>query len=206
MDGLLIDSEPTWFQAEVDLVAQWGFELGMEHYPQVLGKPMAVSSAYLRQLSGGPLSQEEFEQGVEQAMVERLRHGVPLLPGAEELLNVLGVAGIPVALVSASSRRIVDASLPHIGPAHFRFTVSGDDVSRSKPHPEPYLRAASLLGVDPTHCVVLEDSPTGVAAAHAAGCQVIAVPHAVPVQERERVRVVSSLTQVSLAGLASLFF
>ena len=205
MDGLLIDSEPTWFQAEVDLLASFGFELGEEHYPQVLGKPIEVSTAYLMELCGHPCSLREFEDGIELAMMERLRDGVPMMPGAKELLVELEAAGVPIELVSASSRRIVDACLPAIGADHFRFTVSGSDVDHGKPHPDPYLKAAALLGVDPAHCVVLEDSPTGSAAGHAAGCQVIAVPHAAPVAPRERLTVVESLTRVNLAFLRSLF-
>jgi HAD superfamily hydrolase (TIGR01509 family) len=205
MDGLLIDSEPTWFQAEVDLVARFGFELGPEHYPHVLGKPIEASTAYLIELCGVPISQQEFEDGIELAMIDRLRDGVPMMPGAKALLVELEAAGVPIALVSASSRRVVEACLPAIGADHFRFTVSGDDVERGKPDPAPYLSAASRMGVDPAHCVVLEDSPTGVAAAHAAGCRIIAVPHAVHIEERERVTVLKSLEHVSHATLRGLF-
>ena len=112
---------------------------------------------------------------------------------------------MPLALVSASSRRIVDACLPLIGREHFRVTVSGDDVERSKPNPDPYLTAARQLNVDPARCVVLEDSPTGTAAGHAAGCRVIAVPHAAEVPPRERVTIVDSLCRVDLAFLEGLF-
>jgi HAD superfamily hydrolase (TIGR01509 family) len=205
MDGLLIDSEPTWFQAEKDMLASYGFTLGAEHYPHVLGKPLDVSTAYLLELTGHPVSAVEFSDGIEIAMVERLRDGVPMMPGAKNLLVELEAAGMPLALVSASSRRIVDACLPLIGPEHFHFTVSGDDVERSKPSPDPYLRAAENLGVDPAECVVLEDSPTGVAAGHAAGCRVIAVPHAAEVPPRERVTIVDSLRRVNLGFLRGLF-
>src|SRR5690349_18631230 len=78
MDGTLIDSEPTWFQAEVDLLAAWGFALGPEHYPHVLGKPMLDSTTYLLSLCGGLRTREELEDGVELAMIERLRTGVPM--------------------------------------------------------------------------------------------------------------------------------
>jgi HAD superfamily hydrolase (TIGR01509 family) len=205
MDGLLIDSEPTWFQAEVDMLAGYGFTLGPEHYPHVLGKPIEVSTAYLLELTGHPLSAAEFEDGIERAMVERLRDGVPLMPGAKELLVALEAAGMPLGLVSASSRRIIEACLPVIGADHFRVTVSGDDVEHGKPNPDPYLRAAELLGVEPEWCAVLEDSPTGTAAGHAAGCRVVAVPHAAPVEARERVVVVDSLRRVDLGFLRGLW-
>jgi HAD superfamily hydrolase (TIGR01509 family) len=205
MDGLLIDSEPSWFQAEVDLLGALGFQLGPEHYPQVLGKPIEVSTAYLLDLCGHPVSAAELEEGIELAMIERLRDGVPMMPGAKQLLIELEAAGMPIALVSASSRRVVEACLPAIGPDHFRFTVSGDDVTLGKPNPEPYLAAAARFGVDPADCLVLEDSPTGVAAGEAAGCRVIAVPHAAPVAERERVTLVKSLETVNLATIRGLF-
>ncbi|NUP50855.1 MAG: HAD family phosphatase, partial [Catenulispora sp.] len=190
MDGLLIDSEPTWFQAEVDLLAGYGHTLGPEHYPKVLGKPLEVSTAYLLELTGHPVGAAEFADGIERAMIERLRDGVPMMPGAKELLVGLEGAGVPLGLVSASSRRIVEACLPAIGVDHFRVVVSGDDVVLGKPNPEPYLRAAAALGVDAVECVVLEDSPTGAAAGYAAGCRVVAVPHAAAVEVRERVTVV----------------
>ena len=115
MDGLLIDSEPTWFQAEVDMLASFGYRLGEEHYPHVLGKPIEVSTAYLLELTGHPVAAAVFADGIERAMIERLRDGVPMMPGAKELLSALEAAGVPLALVSASSRRIVDACLPVIG-------------------------------------------------------------------------------------------
>lgn len=205
MDGLLIDSEPTWFQAEVNLAATWGFAMGPEHYPNMLGKPLAVSSAYIKDVCGGPLTRDEIATGVELAMIDRLRDGVPMLPGAKELLVELAAAGVPIALVSASSRLIVDASLTAIGAEHFRFTVSADDVENGKPNPDPYLKAAALMGADPADCLVLEDSPTGVAAAKAAGCRIIAVPHASPIEAGPRVTVVKSLTEVSVESIRALF-
>ena len=172
MDGTLIDSEPVWFDTEVRLLAEYGFELGPEHWQKVLGQPNDVACTYLIGISGIPLSWRELSERIEIAMVAQLSQGLELLPGAKELLVELQNAGVPTALVSASSRRIVDACLGAIGADFFRHTVSGDDVTRSKPAPEPYLLAAGLLGVDPAHCVVIEDSPIGVAsgAGPAAGC------------------------------------
>ncbi|MFL6115925.1 MAG: HAD family hydrolase [Catenulispora sp.] len=205
MDGLLIDSEPTWFQAEVDMLAGYGFALSAEHYPHVLGKPLEVSTDYLLNVTGHPVSAAQFADGIERAMIARLADGVPMMPGAKELLAAVEAAGIPLALVSASSRRIVEACLPTIGHDHFQVTVSGDDVEHGKPSPDPYLKAAALLGVDPRECAVLEDSPTGTLAGYSAGCRVVAVPHAAPVEPRERVTIVDSLRRVDLAFLRRLF-
>ena len=117
-------------------------------------------------------------------------------PGAGPLLAGLDAAGVPCALVTASSRAIMDAVLKVTG-LSFGVTVCGEDVQRGKPEPEPYLRAAALLGVPPARCVVLEDSPTGIAAARAAGCPVIAVP-SVPVPPGPGLVVVRSLEDVSI--------
>jgi HAD superfamily hydrolase (TIGR01509 family) len=205
MDGTLIDSEPVWFETEVRLLAEQGFDLGPEHWEKVLGQPNEVACTYLIEVSGIPLTWRELSERIEAAMAEQLSQGLDLLPGAKELLVELQDAGVPTALVSASSRRIVDSCLGAIGADFFRHTVSGDDVTRSKPAPEPYLLAAELLGVDPADCVVIEDSPIGVAAGAAAGCRVLAVPHAdVVVPAHPRITRARSLDGVDLAFLSAL--
>jgi HAD superfamily hydrolase (TIGR01509 family) len=205
MDGTLIDSEPVWFETEVRLLAEYGFDLGPEHWEKVLGQPNEVACNYLIGVSGVPLSWRELSELIETAMVGQLSQGLDLLPGAKELLVELQAAGVPTALVSASSRRIVDACLGVIGADFFRHTVSGDDVTRSKPAPEPYLLAADLLGVDAAGCVVIEDSPIGVAAGSAAGCRVLAVPHAdVAVPEHPLITRVGSLDGIDLEFLSTL--
>jgi HAD superfamily hydrolase (TIGR01509 family) len=123
-----------------------------------------------------------------------LERGLPLQPGAAALLAALDAAGVPYALVTASSRAIMDAVLKVTG-LTFAVTVCGEDVRRAKPDPEPYLLAAARLGVPPAGCVVLEDSPTGIAAARAAGCRVIAVP-SVPVPPSPGLITVKSLSEV----------
>lgn len=205
MDGTLIDSEPVWFDTEVRLLAEFGFELGPEHWGNVLGQPNEVSCKYLVEVSGIPLTWEELNEKIEAAMVEQLAQGFELLPGAKELLVELQTAGMPTALVSASSRQIVDACIGAIGADFFRHTVSGDDVARSKPDPEPYLLAARLLGVDPAECVVIEDSRIGITAGSAAGCRVLAVPHpTVEVPDLPRITQAASLDGVNLAYLSAL--
>ena len=205
MDGTLIDSEPVWFETDVRVLAEYGFELGPEHWHRVLGQPSEVSSKYLLGVSGIPLAWQELAERIETGVVEALSEGLELLPGAKELLVELQAAGVPTALVSASSRRIVDACIGAIGADFFRHTVSGDDVTRPKPDPQPYLRAAELLGVDPAGCVVIEDSPIGTAAGAAAGCRVLAVPHeTVQVPDLPRVTKAASLEGVDLAYLGTL--
>ena len=109
-------------------------------------------------------------------VLARVRSSVPWRPGARELLTDLGRHGIPCALVTMSYRSLVEPILAALPAGTFSAVVTGDEVTRGKPHPEPYLRAAALLSVDPTRCVAIEDSETGTRAAVAAGCQVISAP------------------------------
>lgn len=205
MDGTLIDSEPVWFDTEVGILAEFGYTLGPEHWVRVLGQANDIAVAYLLEVSRIPLTPQQLNARIEDAMAERLGQGMDLFPGAKQLLTELDTAGVPAALVSASSRRIVDAALASIGPDHFRFTVSGDDVTHGKPNPEPYLKAARLLGVDPTRCAVIEDSPNGSASGAAAGCRVVAVPHAAVIPPHPLITQMDSLTSVTLETLRALF-
>jgi beta-phosphoglucomutase-like phosphatase (HAD superfamily) len=124
------------------------------------------------------------------------------------LLAEIAAAGVPSALVSSSHRVMVDVVLDSIGHSighrYFPVTVAGNEVTATKPAPEPYLVAAARLGVDPTRCVVLEDSPTGVASGEAAGCLTVAVPSIAPIPAVNGRVVVSSLTELDLGRLRSL--
>ena len=134
-------------------------------------------------------------------MLKRAAGGrVTVQPGARELLAEVAAARVPYALVTSSEREFAAAVLAGSG---FRFpvTVTGDDVARTKPAPDPYLLAARLLGARPEHCVALEDSPNGVASATAARCRVVAVPSLLPIPPAPGRLIAASLTEVSLATL-----
>jgi HAD superfamily hydrolase (TIGR01509 family) len=138
-------------------------------------------------------------------MVTRLRRGpVEWMPGAQRLLAEVAAAGVPRALVSSSRRPVVDAVLDAVGRELLPVTVSGDDVQRTKPHPDPYLLAARRLGVDPRACVALEDSATGAASARAAGCVTVVVPSVAGVAEGVAHHLVGSLELLDLARLGEL--
>jgi HAD superfamily hydrolase (TIGR01509 family) len=124
-------------------------------------------------------------------------------PGARELLGQVAAAGLPHALVTGSQRLFTDAVLASTG-LRFPVTVTGDDVARAKPDPEPYLLAAKRLDADPGRCVALEDSPNGVASATGAGCRVVAVPSLLPIPPAPGRLVVPSLTAVTLQTLRAL--
>jgi HAD superfamily hydrolase (TIGR01509 family) len=131
--------------------------------------------------------------------------GLPVQPGAQKLLEAVTAAGVPTALVTSTRRALVEIALRSFGGQSFDAMVTGDDVKRAKPDPEPYLLAARRLGVDRSGCVVLEDSPAGVASGVAAGCHVVAVPNAVSIAPRPGVTIVASLADVDLARLEDVF-
>ncbi|GAA2482040.1 HAD family phosphatase [Streptomyces thermolineatus] len=204
MDGTLVDTEDFWWEAERSVFADLGHDLGEEHREIVVGGPMSRTAAYLLSVTGARVGVPQLSEMIDSRFAELISRGVPTMPGAGRLLSELSAHGVPTALVSASHRRIIDIVLRSLGPEHFRFSVAGDEVTRTKPHPEPYLTAASRLGAHPSRCVVVEDTPTGVAAAEAAGCRVLAVPSVAPVSSAPDRTVVGSLEGVDIPFLRSL--
>lgn len=208
MDGTLIDSEDLWWLAECRVVEGWGGAWTREDQAHCLGGPLERVTNYMAAHTGSPLTPERIGASLLDGMEALLRSGeVDWRPGAFELLSACRSRGVPTALVSASHRRLLDAVADAVrhhpglhGPA-FDVTVAGDEVSRGKPHPEPYEEAAGRLGVDIRRCVVIEDSPTGVASGQASGALVLAVPHLVPIEPAPRRRVVTGLDAVTLDDL-----
>jgi HAD superfamily hydrolase (TIGR01509 family) len=198
MDGTLVDTETRWFEAESAVMTSLGADWTPADQAVLVGGPLLRALEYMSERSGGvPVVQigELLLDGME-ALLDA--HPVEYQPGAREIVDQANAARIPVALVSASTRRLVDAVLRHIGDHHFETTVAGDETANTKPHPEPYLTAAARLGVDPSRAVVLEDSPTGVQAGLACGAFVVGIPHVAPVQPAPRLHLVDTLAGVSL--------
>lgn len=204
MDGTLLDTEGFWWDAEVQVFAELGHRLDESWREIVVGGPMTRSAGYLIQATGAVIGLAELCVLLNDAFEERIATRLPLMPGAARLLAELHEHGVPTALVSASHRRIIDRALLSLGAHHFHHTIAGDEVARTKPHPDPYLLAAARLGVDPAYCAVIEDTATGVASAEAAGCQVVAVPSVAPIEAALRRTVVSSLHEVDLRFLRGL--
>jgi HAD superfamily hydrolase (TIGR01509 family) len=200
MDGLLVDSEPLWFEAERTVMARLGSPWTPADQHHLLGSTLERGVAYMLGKAARPADPALVGHWLVEAVTGLVTtRGVPLLPGAAELLAEVAAAGVARALVTSAQRRFMTAVLAATG-LEFALTVCGEDVSRGKPDPEPYLRAAALLGEPPGSCVVLEDSATGIAAAEAAGCPVIAVP-SVPLPPRPGRPVARSLAEVDLPRL-----
>ncbi|MEU9238061.1 HAD family phosphatase [Streptomyces sp. NPDC048385] len=204
MDGTLVDTEGFWWDVEVEIFARLGHALDESWRHVVVGGPMTRSAGFLIEATGAAITLAELSVLLNEGFEERIGAALPLMPGAQRLLAELYEQQIPTALVSASHRRIIDRVLTSLGPHHFTLSVAGDEVSRTKPFPDPYLLAAAGLEVDPARCAVVEDTATGVAAAEAAGCHVVAVPSVAPIAPAERRTVVTSLEDVDLAFLHGL--
>jgi HAD superfamily hydrolase (TIGR01509 family) len=201
MDGLLVDTEPLWLETETAVMARLGAQWTAGDQEALLGGSMERTVSYLLAKATRPAPPRDVARWMIDGMLDRVRAGrVVVRPGARELVAEVKASGIRYALVTSSQRSFAVAVLDAVG-LPFPVTVCGDDVSATKPAPEPYLLAAKLLDVDPASCVALEDSPNGVASAAAAGCRVVAVPSLVPIPPAPGRIVVPALTEVSLATL-----
>jgi HAD superfamily hydrolase (TIGR01509 family) len=204
MDGLLVDTEPLWFETETEVMARLGGPWSKDDQEQLLGGSMDNTVGYLLARATRPAPPADVARWMTEGMLRRAAEGrVVVRPGVRELLAEVAAAGIPSALVTGSQRPFTEAVLAGTG-FPFAVTVTADDVARTKPDPEPYRLAAKLLDADPDNCVALEDSPNGVASATEAGCRVVAVPSLMPIPPAPGRLVVSSLSEVTLAALRAL--
>lgn len=201
MDGTIVDTEPYWMAAERDLVESAGGTWSHEQALQLVGNPLLRSAEVILEqtpVTGRPEAVvDRIQAGVEASMRTR----VPWRPGAQALLAELGQLGVPCALVTMSYAVLARVLVDVLPEGTFATVVTGDAVRHGKPHPEPYLTAAARLGVSPADCVAVEDSPTGVGSAVAAGVPTIGVPHLVPIPPRDGLTLVDSLEGLRAADL-----
>ena len=184
MDGTIVDTEPLWIRAETALVRRFGGTWSAQQALTLVGRGLE-DSARILQDHGVRLPVPEIVDTLTDDVVRDLANGMPWRPGALDLLRGLKGAGVPTALVTMSVRRMAEAIAAAIPFAAFDAIVSGSDVERPKPFPDAYHRAAALLDIHPTEAVAIEDSPTGLAAAVAAGTRAIGVPHLLPLPAGE---------------------
>lgn len=177
-DGLLLDTESVWTRAEQDLFERRGLEFTPANKRELVGTSAEIAGGILERRLGEPGRAAGLIEELNELVVAELEHGVEAMVGARELLAKLRRRGTPIGLVSNSPLVFVRRSLEIVGFADsFDVVISAHEVAAPKPAPDPYLEACRRLGVEPGPAVVaLEDSPTGVAAARAAGLTVIGVP------------------------------
>jgi HAD superfamily hydrolase (TIGR01509 family) len=205
MDGLMVDSEPEWLLSEKEVTEPFGYTWLDADQVACLGGPLTKVGQYMFEKCGHKESPEYFTQTLIDTQVARMRGNTPTMPGAKELVRELQSQGVKTGLVSASPRNIVDAVLDNLGHELFPFSISSDDVQRTKPDPEGYLKAAEMSCSEISQCLIFEDSLTGMNAAIASGAYLIAVPHLVSMDESKRVRVIHSLEQLSFPKLQELY-
>ncbi|NGO72253.1 HAD family phosphatase [Streptomyces sp. SB3404] len=194
MDGTLVDTERDWLRTVAEAL---GADAGASEVTAYAGLPLA--DAGRRMAARDPaLTAERATALLDRAFTARVRAGVTVQPGALRLLEQARARGVPVALVTASERAVADEVLGVLGRDRFAYSVAAGETRRGKPHPEPYRAAADALGVHPAECLAVEDTPTGVAAARAAGCRVLAVPTVPGIAPAPRVTVTTSLESVTL--------
>jgi HAD superfamily hydrolase (TIGR01509 family) len=204
MDGTLVDSEKMWTVSLHDTAAWLGGTMSPEARDAVVGSNMARTMDILFRDLGLPLDTERMA-GTAGYLTTRtgelFAEGLTWRPGAREALAMVAGAGIRAALVTNTERALTERALDTIGREHFAASVCGDEVPRGKPDPDPYLRAAHLLGVAPVECLAVEDSPTGALAAQRAGVPVLVVPCDVAVPGGPGRVLRDSLTGLTLADL-----
>jgi len=205
MDGLLVDSEPEWLKSESEITAAYGYQWTSQDQVACLGGPLSRVGQYIHDKCNQAETPDFFTNKLVEVQSEKMRSHTPFMPGAYELVKDLQKNGVKTGLVSASPRIIVDAVLDNVGAELFPFSISSDDVERTKPHPDAYLKAAQLTNSAIENCLVFEDSLTGVGAATSSGAWLVAVPHLVHVDESERVRVIKSLEQLNFTKVQELF-
>jgi len=205
MDGTLVDSEPYWLLSETALAEDYGKVWTQENGHNLIGKSLYESSAFLKDhLDIKDLSAQQIVDRLTDSVLSKLQHSLPWRPGALELLMELKQAGVKTALVTMSMRRMALAVAEAIPFQAFDVVVAGDDVTFGKPHPEPYQKAAALLGFEPAECIAIEDSVTGLRSAEAAGCLPLGIVNMMPLEQSGTRVIRHSLTEMNLDALRGL--
>lgn len=178
MDGVLVDTEHLWDEVREALTDEWGGRYTPEAQEAMMGMSSLEWSRYLHETVGLREPPEVINDEVVRRMLERYETHLPVVPGAVEAVERLAASGLRLAVASSSNRVLIDAVLRCLQLTHwFEATVSSEEVARGKPAPDVYLEAARRLGVEPSACVAVEDSASGIRAAHAAGMRVLAYPN-----------------------------
>ena len=203
LDGTLIDTESLCNAAGAEACARLGFPVSLEFFEGLAGIDDRTRARLIEEHTGRPVEYRAFLAEWDRLCTLRFQQGIPLKPGAVELLDRLSAAGLPLALATSSREGPAREKFEGAGLLPlFRTVVTFDDVAAPKPAPDPYLLAAERLGVEPRRCLAFEDSETGARSAQAAGLTVVQVPDLHPTKGAHAHIVASSLLEgAALAGL-----
>lgn len=208
MDGTLVDSEKLWDISMHALYERFGSHMSEEVRESTVGgsAEQVIHIVYADLgLDPDPADMAASADWLHAYTADLFDGGLTWCEGARELLDELAAAAIPMALVTNTRRGLTERALNTIGRHYFSASVCGDEVPHGKPHPDPYLRAAQLLGFDPGDCLAIEDSVTGTTSAEAAGCPVLVVPNDIEVPEGPRRYHVASLAALDIPTLQNLY-
>jgi len=205
MDGTLIDSEPHWLRSERELAEQHNASWTEEDGKELVGISLADSSKIIKEKISSEMSHEEIAAHLTASVSAGLEREIIWRPGAKELLLELRRKGIKTALVTMSLRSMAMQVVDAMGFKAFDVVVAGDDVIHGKPHAEPYLKAAELLGVAPSDCVAFEDSISGILSAEAAGTKAVGIPNIMMIPAREERILWETLEGKTIKDLRDLF-
>ena len=177
MDGLLFDTETLYQEAILLAAAEGGHEIAVDVFNRTVGLPWAESRALLLSHFGEAFRVDEFQATWVRHFWVIAETRLALKPGALELLDTLDQFRLPRAIATSSSRRTVERHLTaHNLVGRFEQIVGHGDYDRGKPAPDPFLKAAERLGVEPRLCLALEDSHNGIRSASSAGMMTVMVP------------------------------
>lgn len=205
MDGTIVDTEPAWLRAERDLLREWGSDIQPEDETAWVGIGL-WDLAHLFQERGVRLHADDIVADLSRRVNAEVFEGeLDWRPGARELLASLTAAGIPNVLVTMSTREQAEQVAARLPEGTFAGIISGNDVAKPKPDPEPYTRGASLVGVEARDCVAIEDSVTGARSAFTAGAVTVGVPNLVDLRSAPCDRILSSLEGVTAHHINEIF-
>ena len=205
LDGVLVDAEVWWDEVRQTWAAEHGRAWSQADQAAVMGANSLGWAGIIRERLELDLPDQQIVEEIVAAMVERYRtRWAPRIAGAVDAVQRLAATGLPLAIASSSHQAVIDAALNSLGISNlFRVVVASDEVAHGKPAPDVYLLTARRLGVDPTGCLVVEDSLNGVLAGRAAGMTVALVPNA-SVPPAAGAREAASMILSSLAELDGL--
>jgi len=207
MDGTLVDSEKLWEISMQELYTRFGSQMSPQVRHATVGAAAEDVVRIVHADLGLPTDPEHMAATADwlhDITGDLFDAGLPWCAGARDLLDALADAGVPMALVTNTRRGLTERALDSIGRHYFAATVCADEVPRGKPAPDPYQRAAALLGLEPAQCLAIEDSVAGARAAEDAGCPVLVVPNDFDVPAGPRRYHVTSLAEVDLDRLVAI--